>query len=91
MAKKSLSTVGIEWEEPEHDGEVVDLPTLIHHLGNSLVPIVVHSELGLSLCEDERIRSHFKKIHSAAQQARKFMSALREHEMGSSLRSSGSS
>lgn len=91
MTKKPVSTIGIEWEKLEQCGEVVGFHTFIHHLGNFLVPIVVHSELGLSLCEEERIRSHYKKIHSAAQQARKFMSALSEHEMGSSLRSSGSS
>ena len=89
MGTNHSSTEDIEWGKPEQERYVVDLPTLIHRLGNSLVPIVVHSELGLSLCEDECLRSHFKKIHSAAQQVQKFVATLREQEAGVSLRNSG--
>jgi len=88
MWEKPLSTVGTESDRSEQGQEDLDLPTLVHQLGNSLVPIMVHSELGLSLCEDARMRSHFEKIHCAAEQARKYVSVLRKQDFGPVIRKS---
>ena len=88
MWEKPSSTVGTESDRSEKGQEDLDLPTLVHHLSNSLVPIMVHSELGLSVCEDARMRGHFEKIHCAAEQARKYVAALRKQDFGSAVRKS---
>lgn len=51
--------------------------TLLHSLSNSLLPIVVFSELALRRCEDEQLKQQLKKIHGAAEKARDILVEIR--------------
>lgn len=50
---------------------------LLHSLSNTLLPIVVFSQLALRRCEDDQLKRQLEKIHGAAEQARDILVEIR--------------
>lgn len=51
---------------------------IFHQLGNKLLPIIVHAELGVHRCQDPNFHQQFEKILRSANEARDLLTRVRE-------------
>lgn len=50
---------------------------IFHQLGNKLLPIIVHAELGVHRCQDPNFHRQFEKILRSANEARDLLAKVR--------------
>jgi signal transduction histidine kinase len=65
-------------ENPSPSLALESLASILHSIGNKLLPILVFSELALRQCEDEKVRRQLEKINHSAEEVRDLVLQLQE-------------